>query len=168
MQRSFSTVLFVLLSGTSLGFLGGCGGSATPAKSQAQAAPEVAEEPAKPLTPEERLAGQWQGQMILDDEALKLLPADKIEKLRGTQMGMEFRPDGKLILVGVKDDGKPYQSEGTWQLIKVEGSHVTIRSTESSGKESDAVLMFEGDDTFLLPLKTEVANLGAMHFERLR
>jgi hypothetical protein len=53
-------------------------------------------------------------------------------------------------------------------VVKVEEGQITIKSIETNGKETDAVLMFENDDSFLMPLKTEVANLGAMRFERLR
>ena len=58
-------------------------------------------------------------------------------------------------------------SRRTW-LSDFEDDQITIRTIEASGKATDAVLMLESDDAFLMPLKTEVANLGAMRFERMR
>ena len=139
--------------------LAGCGGG-------------TAEKPAarteKTVTPEQLLQGQWHGQMVLDEEIEKQLPPAQVEKLKAMTMGMEFQPDGKLILAGIKDDGKPYESQAAWKVLEVKDDQITIQSVETSGKATDAVLMFESDDSFLMPLKTEVANLGAMRFERLR
>ena len=146
--------------------LAGCGGG-TPEKT----ADAENSEPApvrQPLTPEQRLEGQWQGQVILHEEIERQLKPDQVAKLQSMTMGMEFLPEGKLILAGVKDDGKPYESYAAWQIVKVEEDNITIKSIEANGKATDAVLMFESDDSFLMPLKTEVANLGAMRFERLR
>jgi hypothetical protein len=145
--------------------LAGCGGDSAASKAGGSAAEPRTE---KTVTPEQLLEGQWQGQMVLDAEAEKTLPAAQVEKLRAMTMGMEFQEGGKLILAGLKDDGKPYESEAAWEVVKVEEGQITIKSIETNGKETDAVLMFENDDSFLMPLKTEVANLGAMRFERLR
>ena len=139
--------------------LAGCGGG--PAETPAARTE-------KTITPEQLLEGQWQGQMVLDAQAEKELPAAQVEKLRAMTMGMEFLPDGKLILAGTKADGKPDDSVAAWEVVEVKDNQITIKTIEASGKETDAVLMFESDDSFLMPLKTEVANLGAMRFERLR
>jgi hypothetical protein len=80
---------------------------------------------------------------------------------------MEFHPDGSLLLTGVAGD-KPYTSRNQWELVREDGQEITIKSIEPSGQEKEIVLVFEGDDVFLLPMKTEVAELGAMRFERLR
>ena len=122
----------------------------------------------KTITPEQLLQGQWHGQMVLDEEIEKQLPPAQAAKLKAKTMGMEFQPEGKLILAGIKDDGKPYESEAAWEVVEARDDQITIKSIEASGKATDAVLMFESDDSFLMPLKTEVANLGAMRFERLR
>jgi hypothetical protein len=140
--------------------LAGCGGGDT-----AEKQPPRTE---KTITPEQLLQGQWQGQMILDEELEKKLPPAQVAKLKSMTMGMEFQPEGKLILAGVKDDGQPYDSLGAWRVVEARDDQITIKTIEASGKETDAVLMFESDDSFLMPLKTEVANLGAMRFERLR
>lgn len=145
--------------------LAGCGGG-TAANKTGEDATQARTE--KTVTPEQLLEGQWQGQMVLDAEAEKTLPTAQVDKLRAMTMGMEFQQGGKLILAGLKDDGKPYESEAAWEVVKVEEGQITIKSIEANGKETDAVLMFENDDSFLMPLKTEVANLGAMRFERLR
>jgi hypothetical protein len=139
--------------------LAGCGGN-TPE------APAARTE--KTITPEQLLQGQWQGQMVLDKEIEKQLPPAQVAKLKAMTMGMEFQEGGKLILAGVKDDGKPYESQAVWEVVDAKDDQITIKSIEASGKSTDAVLMFESDDSFLMPLKTEVANLGAMRFERLR
>lgn len=142
-------------------FAAGCGGSA-PEKKKA-----AAESPAA-VSPVDRLTGQWQGTFIVDEESVqgKLKPK-QIEALRSMQVGMEFHPDGKLVLAGV-NNGKPYESAALWELVSQDGDNVTIRSTEASGKTKEIVILFENDDAFVTPLKTEVANLGAMRFERLR
>lgn len=146
--------------------LAGCGGETSEKVADAD---QVQPAPLRqPLTPEQRLEGQWQGHIVLDEEVAKQLPAMQVNKLRGLTMGMEFLSEGRLILAGVKDDGKPYESYAAWEVVKVEEENITIKSIEASGKQTNAVLMFESDDSFLMPLKTEVANLGAMRFERLR
>ena len=122
----------------------------------------------KTVTPEQLLQGQWQGQMVLHEEAEKQLKPAQVAKLKAMTMGMEFQTDGKLILAGLKDDGQPYESQAAWEVIEVKDDQITIKTIEASGKATDAVLMFESDDAFLMPLQTEVANLGAMRFERLR
>jgi len=164
MSRFTTTMLALGVSFPLL--LAGCGGGT--AEKTADAVNTQDAEPRQPLTPEQRLEGQWQGQIVLDEDAQRNLPPAQVAKLQSMTMGMEFLPDGKLVLAGLKDDGKPYQSYGAWRIVKVEDDNITIKSIEASGKETDAVLMFESDDSFLMPLKTEVANLGAMRFERLR
>jgi hypothetical protein len=139
--------------------LAGCGGGT---------AEKQAMRTEKTITPEQLLEGQWQGQMVLDEDAEKQLRPAQVAKLKSMTMGMEFQAGGKLILVGIKDDGKPVPSEGAWEVVEATDDQITIRTIEASGKATDAVLMFESDDTFLMPLKTEVANLGAMRFERLK
>ncbi|MCE9524420.1 MAG: hypothetical protein K8R36_00030 [Planctomycetales bacterium] len=139
--------------------LAGCGGGT---------ADKPAARTEKTVTPEQLLQGQWHGQMILDEETEKKLPPAQVAKLKAMTMGMEFQEGGKLILAGLKDDGKPYESEAAWEVVDAKDDQITIKSIEASGKATDAVLMFESDDSFLMPLKTEVANLGAMRFERLR
>ena len=144
--------------------LAGCGGnSVTNIEDGAQQARKE-----KTVTPEELLQGQWQGTMVLHAEAEKQLPAAQVEQLRSMTMGMEFQTGGRLILVGGKENGQPDDSVAAWEVVAVKDNQITIKTIEASGKETDAVLMFENDDSFLMPLKTEVANLGAMRFERLR
>jgi hypothetical protein len=119
-------------------------------------------------SPGERIAGSWQGAMLVDDEAIEgKLSADQRSALEAMQMGMEFRGDGVLVLTGIHD-GRPYTSRNQWKLLRESGEEATILSTEPSGSEKEIVLVFEGEDVFLLPMKTEVAELGAMRFERLR
>jgi len=139
--------------------LAGCGGGA---------AEKTAVRTEKTITPQQLLEGQWQGQMVLDQEAEKQLRPAQVAKLKSMTMGMEFQPEGKLILAGVKDDGEPYESVAAWEVVEAKDDQITIKTIEASGKATDAVLMFESDDSFLMPLKTEVANLGAMRFERLK
>ena len=116
----------------------------------------------------ERIAGAWQGSMLLNDEAVAgKIPPENLAALEGMQMGMEFRADGVLVLTGVHN-GQPYTSRNRWKLMRESGEEATILSTEPSGAEKEIVLVFEGEDVFLLPVETEVAELGAMRFERLR
>ena len=139
--------------------LSGCG---TQAKTDS--APRVAS--LRPAA--ERIAGAWQGTMLVDDEAVAgKLSEPEVAQLAALQMGMEFRDDGSLLLTGMAGD-KPYSSRNQWELIGEDGQEVTIKSIEPSGQEKQIVLVFEGNDIFLLPMKTEVAELGAMRFERLR
>ena len=137
--------------------LGGCNKENSPAAASAPV-----------RSPGERIAGSWQGMMIVDDEAVAgKIPAEKLAALDAMQMGMEFGIDGSLVLTGVHN-GQPYTSRNRWKLVGEQGEEATILSTEPSGAEKEIVLVFEGEDVFLLPMKTEVADLGAMRFERLR
>jgi hypothetical protein len=114
-----------------------------------------------PRSAAERIAGAWQGTMLIDDEAVAgKLTAEELARLEGLEMGT-------LLLTGVAGD-KPYTSRNQWELVREDGQEITIKSIEPSGQEKEIVLVFEGDDVFLLPMKTEVAELGAMRFERLR
>lgn len=144
----------------------GCGGGSesTPAVEATNASAQ-AEVKLLPLV--ERLPGDWAGVMVIDEEGVKGLPADKIEALKAMEMGITFSPQGEMILSGY-NNGEPYESRGAWQLVKAEGEQLTLRSIEGDGSQKDIVLMFDGNDRFLMPLKTEVANLGAMQFERMR
>lgn len=153
-----SRMVYVFLLAAPLA-LAGCG-SGTAEKTAARTE--------KTITPEQLLQGQWQGQMVLDKDAEKQLRPAQVAKLKAMTMGMEFQTEGKLILAGVKDDGQPYESEAVWEVLQASDNEITIKTIEASGKATDAVLMLESDDVFLMPLKTEVANLGAMRFERLK
>src|SRR5947207_2271991 len=73
--------------------LAGCGGSSASIQGTEAGAGATAAK-VEPLTPEQRLAGQWQGQIVLDEETEKQLPPAHIAKLREIRMGMEFLPDG--------------------------------------------------------------------------
>ena len=138
--------------------LSGCGGN-------------TAEKPAaqreKTITPEQLLQGQWKGQVVLQEDAKRKLTPAQVAELQAMTMGMEFQPEGKLVLVGL-EDGQPKESLGAWQVLDARDDQITIKTIEENGKITEAVLMLESDDAFLMPLKTEVANLGAMRFERLR
>jgi hypothetical protein len=118
--------------------------------------------------PAQRLPGKWNGKVILTRETIgnSLRPAE-IAELERMKMGMEFTADGKMILSGLNGN-VPYQSQGKWQLISQEGDVLTFKSIESDGFQKDIVVVFDGKDKFTMPLKTEMANIGAMEFERLR
>lgn len=122
----------------------------------------------KPTPPQQRLPGKWYGKMIVHHESVgnSLTPA-QIAQLEKMEMGIEFTKDGGMVLSGVNNN-VPYQSQGKWQFIGQEGDILTIKSIESDGNQKDVVIVFEGNDEFSMPLKTEVANIGAMKFERLK
>lgn len=147
----------------------GCGGSASPTAtapaSNATSATSAPTVPAVPLL--KRLPGQWSGQMVVDEEGVQGMPEDRVAGLRQMKMGIAFDAQGKMVLSGV-NGGQPYESQGSWELISEAGEELTLKSVESDGQQKDIVLMFEGNDIFYMPLKTEVANLGAMKFERMR
>ena len=130
--------------------LAGCGGSAPP-----QAV--------------ERLPGLWHGEMIVYEDSVQgRLPPEKIAELTQMQMDFEFRPDGTMALSGM-NEGKAYTTEGRWSMVKQEGNLLTIQSTEQGQQAAkDINIEFDGSDTFYIPLETEVAELGAMRFTRMR
>jgi hypothetical protein len=138
-----------MLSAVVTAALAGCGSSAPPAAI-------------------ERLPGKWHGEMIVYEEAVQgKLPPDKIAELRAMQMDFEFRPDGSMELSGAHK-GQAYTTQGQWQMVKQEGDLLTIKSIEQGGGAKDINIEFDGSDTFFVPLETEVAELGAMRFTRLR
>lgn len=130
-------------------FLAGCGGSSLPA-------------------PVERLPGKWHGQMIVFEEEVqgKLTP-QQIADLAQTQMDFEFKPDGSMVIVGAAKD-KVETSQAKWQMVKQDGDLLTISSTEAGGKQKQINFEFDGTDTFYMPVQSEVAELGAIRFTRLR
>lgn len=116
----------------------------------------------------DRLPGKWHGEMIVYDDIVQgKLPPEKIAELSQMQMDFEFRTDGSMALSGAHQ-GQAYTTEGRWQMVKQKGDLLTIKSIEQSGGEKDINIEFDGTDTFFVPLKTEVAELGAMRFTRLR
>ena len=121
-----------------------------------------------PPPPAQRLPGKWHGKMILDRQSIgnSLTPAN-IAELEKMKMDIEFTKEGAMVLSGLNDN-KPFMSKGKWQFIGQQGDVLTIKSIESDGNQKDVILVFEGSDEFSMPLKTEVANIGAMKFERLR
>ena len=130
------------------GFVG-CGGTSLPA-------------------PVKRLPGKWHGQMIVFEEEVqgKLTP-EAIAALGQSQMDYEFKPDGSMV-VGVSINNKSESSAAKWELIKQEGDLLTIKSTEPGGTQKQINFEFDGTDTFYMPVKNEVAELGAFRFTRLR
>lgn len=118
--------------------------------------------------PVERLPGKWQGQMIVYEDAVagKLSP-EQIEELSQKRLGLDFAADGTMVTSG-EVQGQSYSKAGHWQIVSQEGDLLTILSTEEGGQPKDVNIEFDGADTFYIPLKTEVAELGAMRFERLR
>lgn len=115
----------------------------------------------------ERLPGKWHGEMIVYEETQATLPPDKIAALSQMRMDFEFAADGSMALSGV-DQGRAYTTAGRWQVVKQEGDLLTINSQEQTGGAKDINIEFDGADTFFIPLKTEVAELGAMRFTRMR
>jgi hypothetical protein len=116
----------------------------------------------------ERLPGKWHGEMIVYEDAVQgKLPAEKIAELQAMKMDFEFHPDGTMALSGAHK-GQAYTTQGQWQMVKQEGDLLTIKSIEEGGGAKDIHIEFDGTDTFFVPLQTEVAELGAMRFTRLR
>lgn len=116
----------------------------------------------------ERLPGKWQGQMIVYEDTVqgKLSP-EQIAALSQQQMGLEFATDGSMI-TSAQVNGQSTTSAGRWELVTQEGDLLTIKSTEQGGQSKDVNIEFDGSDSFYIPLKTEVAELGAMRFTRMR
>lgn len=116
----------------------------------------------------ERLPGKWHGQMIVyEDTVAGRLTPEQISQLSQQQMGLEFAADGSMV-TSAEINGQATASSGRWELVSQEGDLLTIKSTEQGGKSKDINIEFEGADTFYIPLTTEVAELGAMRFTRMR
>jgi hypothetical protein len=116
----------------------------------------------------ERLPGKWHGQMIVyeDTVAGKLTP-EQIAALAQQRLSLDFAADGTMVTTG-EVQGQSFSTPGRWQVVSEEGELLKIQSTEEGGQTKDVNIEFEGSDIFYIPLKTEVAELGAMRFERLR
>lgn len=115
----------------------------------------------------DRLIGQWHGQVEIDSKEAKKLSDDAVELLENTELKVEFRADGTMILTG-KDGDKDYESGGTWEVLSEDGDELTVKSVEDEGLEKDLSLRFEGADAFSMPLPDQMSHLGAMRFRRLR
>jgi len=116
----------------------------------------------------ERLPGRWQGQMIVYEDSVqgKLTP-EQISHLSQQQLGLEFVADGTMV-TSAEVNGRATSASGHWEVIAQDGDLLSIKSTEQGGQPKDVNIEFDGADTFYIPLKTEVAELGAMKFTRLR
>jgi hypothetical protein len=117
----------------------------------------------------ERLPGRWHGEMIVYEEELqgKLTP-EQIAGLAKMQWDFEFRPDGSMTLSAANEQGQSAKSDGRWELVKQEGDLLTIKSTEQSGDAKQINFEFDGSDVMFTPVQTNVAELGAMRFTRMR
>jgi hypothetical protein len=59
-------------------------------------------------------------------------------------------------------------SQAKWEMVKQDGDLLTIKATEPSGKQKQINFEFDGADTFYMPYRTEVAEIGAIRFTRMR
>ena len=153
----------VLVLASAVFSLTGCGSggnSATTANGQRAA---------KAIPVEQQLAGIWEGKMIIDEEeAVKAkLSPQQIKSLAEQTMTFEFRADGSLTTNAVIQ-GRPHSFEETWKHVKTKGDEITVKMISKDGKQKDHAFLFDGEDSFLMPVKTEVANLGAMRFTKTR
>lgn len=140
-----------------LAALSGCGGGSTAVTENAPAE-----------TIEVDIEGTWQGQMVVNEqEAAQKLGEHQLEALRKLRMEMTFRPDGTLQLVG-EMTGKSEEGENKWDLVGTDGNTLTIKVADAKGREKNMELFFLDSHSFETPLSTEVANLGAMRFTRVR
>jgi hypothetical protein len=120
-------------------------------------------------SPAQRLPGKWHGEMIVyEEEVAGKLPPEKIEKLARMQWDFEFNSDGSMVLAAMNDEGRAERSDGRWEIVKQDGDLLTIKSTEQTGKQKNINCEFDGTDIWYMPVKTEVAELGAMRFTRMR
>jgi len=117
----------------------------------------------------ERLPGRWHGEMIVyKDELQGKLTPDQIAGLEKMQWDFEFRTDGSMTLSAANEQGQAAKSDGRWELIKQEGDLLTIKSTEQEGETKNINFEFDGQDVLYMPVQTNVAELGAMRFTRMR
>lgn len=111
--------------------------------------------------------GTWQGTMQVSPAAIEKLPAENVEQLKNMRMEMTIRQDGTMKLAG-ETAGKPYSAENRWELISSSPEKITIKSIDPEGQVKPIDLVFDNADSFHMPLQTEVADLGAMKFNRVR
>ena len=112
--------------------------------------------------PAQRLPGKWYGKVVLEKESIgSSLTPSQIADLSKMEMAIEFSADGKMDSSGVENN-VPYKTQGKWQFISQEGDVLNITAIEGNGQQKPAILVFEGNDNFTIPLKTEVANIGGM------
>ena len=114
-----------------------------------------------------KIVGTWQGTMQVNPAAMEKLPAENVEQLKQMRMEMTIRENGTLTMAG-ETNGKPYTGENRWELVSASASKVTIKSIDADGKTKPIDLLFDSADSFHMPLQTEVADLGAMQFNRIR
>jgi hypothetical protein len=151
MKRLLALSLITALAG-----FAGCGGSADP---------NTAEAPKEQI--DVQLEGTWQSQVIINEkEAAKAKP-EAVELIKSMKMEMTFRDDGTLILAG-EVQGEMKETPHRWDLVGVDNNKITITSVDPEGNAKNVDLFFSDSHTFDMPLSTEVADLGAMRFTRVR
>ena len=125
----------------------GCGSRSTPAP--------VATSAGSPVQPVEQLVGRWQGTMRVNEDVLRAaVSPERVEaamiSLQAMRMQMDFRQDGTLL--AGENQGKPYQSQASWELVSQEGSKITLRSIEQGS--ATGVAPQEKSSTFALRART--------------
>ena len=153
------------------GALAGCGSGAVgpAAVSQPSSSQTTASAVASPMPPPvERLPGKWQGEMIVYEDTVqgKLTP-QQITELLQKRLDLEFAADGTMT-TSAEIKGQATATHGQWNVLSQDGDLLTIQSIEQGSQPREVHIEFDGADTFFIPLKTEVAELGAMKFTRLR
>jgi hypothetical protein len=114
-----------------------------------------------------RLIGAWHGEIqVNQSEQTKLLNDQQISELKAMTIDIDFQTDGSMKLSGTSF-GKPYSSNGQWELLNENGNEVTIKSTESEDSTKEITVLFEGDNSFSMPLPGPLSRLGAMQFKRV-
>jgi hypothetical protein len=105
--------------------------------------------------------------IVYEDTVQGKLTPEQISALSRQRMGLEFAADGSMV-TSAEVNGQATSSAGRWEVVTQEGDLLTIKSTEDGGRTKDVNIEFDGENTFYIPLKTEVAELGAMRFTRMR
>jgi len=139
------------------------------------------------LKPHDRLIGQWEGKIELDQAVIQqrlsaapeqfspgVAPTQltrgqlqqQFDSMANMQMEVEFTKDGEMRInahVGAMER----TVRGTWELTKHDGDTLTVKMTEPEAGADEQPMTFQGNDSFIMAPPGADTKIGVMRFRRL-
>jgi hypothetical protein len=139
---------------------------------------------AKEVRVEDKIVGAWQGRFEIDQAAVdqRLETAEDVAQKLMLQAAVATMSDANAAFnIELKADGtfqskwtaanSTTESSGTWQIKSVEGSKVTLVTTEKETSHEHALTLapdfLAESGGFSMPAPGPLADLGVLKFQRL-